>query len=135
MLVANHRGCSGDWLHRRLGITQSGTVRLLDRLERMGLIARERARGRRQVALCLTRTGEARLDRGLRARAAALETLMAPLSASEQTQLVTLIAKALAGGRRRRRDADVACRLCDWDACRPNCPLDASVIDERSEDE
>lgn len=132
VLVANHRGCSVDWLGRRLGVTQSGTVRLLDRLQRMGLVARERTAGRRQVALRLTGAGKGRLGRGLQARSAALEKLLAPLSASEQAQLTSLIAKALAGGRRRRKDADVACRLCDWRACRPDCPLDASVIDEPS---
>lgn len=130
VLVANHPGCSADWLYRRLGITQSGTVRLLDRLEGMGLVSRERAQGRREVSLRLTVAGETRLARGLRARASALEMLLAPLSESERAQLAALSAKALAAGTRRRRDADVACRLCDWKACRPDCPLDASVIDD-----
>jgi DNA-binding MarR family transcriptional regulator len=128
VLIGNRPACGIDWLYRRLGITQSGAVRLVDRLEEIGLLKRERTPGRREVALHLTAAGEARLREGLRARAASLETLVAPLSPNEQTQLVKLIAKSLARGRRQRGQADVACRLCDWDACTPDCPLDRSVV-------
>jgi DNA-binding MarR family transcriptional regulator len=130
VLVQNHPGCSIDWLHRRLRLTQSGTVRLVDRLQRMELIERTRTPGRKEVALHVTRAGKARLGRGLKARAGALAALLEPLSDAEQTELTTLVAKALAGGRRRRQEADIACRLCDWAACRPDCPLDASVTDD-----
>jgi DNA-binding MarR family transcriptional regulator len=128
VLIANRPACGIDWLFRRLGITQSGAVRLVDRLEDSGLLRREKAPGRREVALHLTAAGEARITQGLRARAGGLETLLAPLSSNEQTQLVQLIAKSLAHGNRRREQADVACRLCDWDACTPDCPLDLSVV-------
>lgn len=128
VLVSNRPACGIDWLYRRLGITQSGAVRLVDRLEDMGLLIRERTPGRREVALHLTAAGAARLRRGLRARAAGLETLVASLSPSEQTQLVELIAKSLAQGSRQREQADVACRLCDWEACTSHCPLDESVV-------
>ncbi len=130
VLVRNRPGCGIDSLSRRLGLTQSGAVRLVDRLERLGLLARERTPGRRDVPLHLTRPGHARLRRGLTARAATLETLLSPLSPPEREQLIELLSKSLARGRRRREEADVACRLCDWDACRPDCPLDASVVDE-----
>ncbi|HEX3830713.1 MAG TPA: MarR family winged helix-turn-helix transcriptional regulator [Solirubrobacteraceae bacterium] len=128
VFVSNRPACGIDWLYRRLGVTQSGAVRLVDRLEDHGLLIRERTAGRREVALRLTAAGEACLSHGLRARAASLETLVAPLSPDEQTQLVKLIAKSLAHGRRRRDQADVACRLCEWDACTPDCPVDESVV-------
>lgn len=129
VLVRNRPGCGIDSLSRRLGLTQSGTVRLVDRLEKLGLLARERTPGRREVPLRLTRPGHARLRQGLRARAATLETLLSSLSPPEREQLVRLLSKSLAQGRRRREQADVACRLCDWEACTPDCPLDASVVE------
>ena len=39
-LVAEHDGCSADWLRGRVELTQSGTVRLVDRLARRGLVVR-----------------------------------------------------------------------------------------------
>ena len=130
VLVDNHPACTIDWLHRRLGITHSGTVRLLDRLESLDLVTRIRGQGRREVALHLTADGRDRLRCGLAARSAALASMVAPLAPAEQAQLIALIGRAMAGGRRRREQADVACCLCDWQACRPDCPLDASVVDD-----
>jgi MarR family transcriptional regulator, negative regulator of the multidrug operon emrRAB len=103
---------------------------LVDRLAGSGLLLRERTPGRREVDLHLTDAGEALLRQGLRARSTALNALVASLTPKEQAQLVKLIAKSLAQGRRHREEADVACRLCDWDACKPVCPVDASVVDE-----
>lgn len=129
VLVRNRPGSSVDWLHRRLGITQSGAVRLVDRLVMLGLLRREKSPGRKEVALHVTARGEARLQRALRARATAMESLIESLSAAEQKQLADLVGKSLAGGTRRREEADEACRLCDWDACKPVCPVDASVVE------
>jgi DNA-binding MarR family transcriptional regulator len=128
ILLRNRPESNVDWLFRRLGITQSGAVRLVDRLVTLGLVRREKAPGRKEVALHVTASGEARLQQGLTARATAVQTLVESLSTAEQTQLAALVGKALAGGTRRRKEADIACRLCDWDACKPVCPLDASVV-------
>jgi DNA-binding MarR family transcriptional regulator len=116
-----------DWLHRRLGITQSGTVRLLDRLQQSDLITRDHRAGQREVEITLTDAGRRALASGLDARAEALQALLAPLSDSDQRQLIKLISKALAAGTRSRDAADVACRLCDWPGCGPGCPVDRSV--------
>lgn len=129
VLLANRPGSSVDWLSRRLGFTQSGAVRLVDRLVALGLLRRERHPRRKEVSLHVTADGEARLHQGLQARAAAVQALVEPLSAGEQERLVALIGKVLAGGTRRRDEADVACRLCDWQVCKPVCPLDASVVE------
>lgn len=128
VLLRNRQGPTVDWLYRRLGITQSGAVRLVDRLTALGLVRREKLPGRREVALHLTARGEAWLDRALRARARAMHSLLEPLSPAEQKRLAGLVGKVLAGGARRREEADEACRLCDWDACKPTCPVDASVV-------
>lgn len=130
VLLDNRGGRNVDWLHRRLGLTQSGAVRLVDRLETEGLVRRERLEGTRAVGLYVTGAGEARLRRGLRARRTAIEALLEPLTEGEQRHVIALIGKALRGAERRRDDADVACRLCDWGLCRPDCPVDASVCEE-----
>src|SRR5688572_2820179 len=45
-LVRTHEGCSLEWLRARVGLTQSGTVRLVDRLAARGLLERGRSTGR-----------------------------------------------------------------------------------------
>ncbi len=127
VLIRNRPGCAVDWLHGEIDLTQSGAVRLVDRLSTLSLVQRERLPGRREVALYVTRAGEARVARGTRARAAAIDGLLAPLTVQERGQLVRLVRRALAAGPRSRDAADVACRLCDWDACGADCPLDAAV--------
>jgi DNA-binding MarR family transcriptional regulator len=129
VLIDSHPSCSVDWLYHRLGITQSGTVRLLDRLESSGLIARDRQLGRREVAVAIAQPGRGVLTRGLAARMQAMDDLVAPLSGREREQLAGLIGKALSCQARSRARADTVCRLCDWDACTAACPVDASVID------
>ena len=130
VLLSNRPGSSVDWLSRRLGFTQSGAVRLVDRLADLGLLRRERQPGRKEVFLHVTAAGEARLGRGLAARATAIRALVQPLSPSEQEQLAALVGKVLTGGVRRRDEADVACRLCDWEVCKPVCPIEASIVEE-----
>src|SRR5919197_1970413 len=60
-LIASHEGCSVEWLRGRVGLTQSGTVRLLDRLQSARLVRRSRAG--RAVALAISGEGTARLTR------------------------------------------------------------------------
>ncbi len=127
VLVRNRPSCSVNWLHRRLALTQSGAVRLVDRLEGLGLVRREKTSGRREVALYVTDAGEARLRTGLDARLEAMQDLVEPLTKAEQRQLAALVDKMLAAGDRTQDETDAACRLCDWDVCKPSCPLDASV--------
>jgi DNA-binding MarR family transcriptional regulator len=129
VLLANRPGSSMDWLSSRLGLTQSGAVRLVDRLVALGLLRREKHQGRKEVFLHVTADGEDRLRRGLEARGTAIRVLVEALSESEQEQLGALVGKALAGGARCRAEADVACRLCDWEACGPVCPVDTSVVE------
>jgi DNA-binding MarR family transcriptional regulator len=129
VLLRNRPASNLDWLYGRLGITQSGTVRLVDRLVNLGLVRREKLPGRREVLLHVTAQGEARLQRALTARGRAMQALVEPLSAAEQKRFAASVAKLLAGSARTRGEADVACRLCNWDACKPVCPVDASVIE------
>ncbi len=128
-LVASHEGCSGEWLRARIGLTQSGAVRLVDRLQADGLLARSAGSGR-AIRLTATAEGRATLERWHAARNEALGRLTAGLDGPQVEQLAALLASALARQPRPRTAADSACRGCDWPACGTDCPVDRSVPDD-----
>lgn len=124
VLVRNRPGCSVSWLHERLGLTQSGAVRLLDRLQEDGLVTRNRTAGRREVSLAITPSGEALVGRGTSARSQAIESLLDGLPAADRDRLTGLIERVLSLRGLPRDEGDGACRLCDWPACVPDCPVE-----------
>ena len=126
-LIGSHPGCSADWLWPRIGLTQSGTVRLLDRLQGMRFI--DRARAGRAVQLTLEPAGVEALAAWNAARDTAGSTVFSGLSAAERRQLIALLAKGLRTTERHRDVADTTCRLCDWPTC-SRCPVDESVTAE-----
>ncbi len=90
-------GGSIDALRRTLGLTHSGTVRLVDRLAAGGLVERRVGSDARAVAVHLTPLGRRTARRVLAAREAAVEQVLAPLSRTERDQLGSLLAAMLAG--------------------------------------
>src|SRR5579875_97185 len=127
VLVRNRAGCNVSWLHGRLDLTQSGAVRLLDRLQELGLIQRTRTDGRREIALAVTSQGERVVGRGTAVRARVIDSQLSGLSPADREAFMTLAARALAGQRRTRDEGDEACRLCDWRACTPDCPMEQAI--------
>jgi DNA-binding MarR family transcriptional regulator len=126
-LVATHPGCTGEWLRARLGLSQSGTVRAVDRLQQLGYVGR--ARAGRTVALRITPQGSRVLRDWHRARTAVVDEVVGTLSTTDQERLVRLLARALVQQPRERPEADRACRTCEWPLCEPACPVDRSVAD------
>jgi DNA-binding MarR family transcriptional regulator len=110
-------GTSIDELRRVLGITHSGAVRLVDRLEHDGLLRRTATRDGRARGLALTPAGSRAARRVLAKRAAALEVALAPLHPREREQLGTLLGRVVAGLTDGRAAARHICRLCDPGAC------------------
>ncbi len=109
-----------------LGLSHSATVRLVDKLERNGLVERRSAKDARAVAIVPTGDGIEIAAEIQRARLAALEELLDPLSGSERAELARLHEKLLGGvvaaGVARGR----ICRLCDGEACghaSGHCPV------------
>ncbi len=116
-------GGSIDALRRILGLTHSGAVRLVDRLAAAGLAERRVGVDGRSVSLRLTPEGRRTARRILARREAALEQVLAHLSPAERTTLTRLhekLARGLSGG---PEDRQRICRLCDVDACGPDCPV------------
>ena len=95
-------GASIDSLARILGLTHSGTVRLVDRLAAAQLVERRIGADARAVSLHLTPAGRRVARRVAAAREAALEQVLAPLSERQREQLNSLLSamfQGLAAGR------------------------------------
>jgi DNA-binding MarR family transcriptional regulator len=116
-LVTTLDGASQDTLRRILGVTQTGTVRLVDRLVRDGLVERRPGADGRTRAIHATEAGQARAHGVLGARAAAMTDLLGAFDDTERAQLAGLLEKLLGAVTQGRRDAWHVCRLCDPHAC------------------
>jgi MarR family transcriptional regulator, negative regulator of the multidrug operon emrRAB len=122
-----------------VGLTQSGTVRLVDRMVEDGAVTRKPGRDGRTVALALTAKGRKAAERVLAARAAAVAPALEALSDDDRDALGDLVAEMVAGvavhrvAARTRGDGIPGgwlCRLCDVAACgrdRGTCPA-AEVV-------
>lgn len=116
-----------EQLRRPLGLSQPGALRLVERLEDAGWVARRAANGR-GVALTLTASGEKVVADLLRARDSSLEQLLASLSASQLRDMAAAAEVVLAARTEDRHDLERLCRLCDRDRC-PDCPVAAVAPD------
>jgi MarR family transcriptional repressor of emrRAB len=127
-------GASIDAVRRTLGLSHSGGVRIVKRLEGGGLLTRERdpADGR-AVRLHLTAAGRRTARRLLAARRAALAPLLAPLREPEAAALEQLLERLLAGVTHDGDDANRICRLCEPDVCgHPGrCPVTQAALAAR----
>jgi DNA-binding MarR family transcriptional regulator len=136
-LVALLDFAPGGTIHRLslvLGLTHSGAVRLVDRLESAGYVQRRTGTDARSRTITLTRPGRTAARRVRAARAHASTQLTGVLTPRQRQQLSGLC-EILVGEQTRQRLAQRAkgtspaggalCRLCDFAACgRPQglCP-------------
>ena len=86
-----------DALRETLGLTHSGAVRLVDRLEAAGLAERRPGPDGRTVAVALTPVGNAAAEGVRTAREEAIEQALVVLSADERATLSRLHERMLAG--------------------------------------
>jgi MarR family transcriptional repressor of emrRAB len=115
-------GASIDALARILGLSHSGTVRLVDRLERDSLVERRRGADQRSAALVLTPAGRRLARRVLERRAANLHAALALLTDGQRGALLEIAARVVG---EMRSDERRICRLCHVEACgrpRGTCP-------------
>jgi DNA-binding MarR family transcriptional regulator len=113
-----------------LGLTQSGAVRLVDRLEADGLVAREPGADNRSKAIVLTPAGRHAAQRVTAARAEVLENALADLSADERATFDELLARVVLRQMRGPGATGWLCRLCDMQACgrdEGHCPVAEEV--------
>ncbi len=100
-----------------LGVTDSGVVRLFERLAKARLVERSAGRDGRTLAVRLTPKGRRVAGRIINARAAAVESIMGALDSAERDQLAELSRKMLASLRSGGADPRRVCRLCDYEVC------------------
>jgi DNA-binding MarR family transcriptional regulator len=121
---------SVDLLRQVLGLTSSGTVRLLDRLAEAGLIERGPGADARSTAVSLTAAGRAAAEQVCDARSAVLDRALSALSPRERADFSALAAKMLVGMMRGPGAVRWMCRLCDTGICRGapgGCPVGNAV--------
>jgi MarR family transcriptional repressor of emrRAB len=123
-------GASIDDLRRVLGLSHSGGVRIVKRLEARGLLVREPdPADRRAVRLHLTAGGRRAARRLIAGRRQALAALLAGLGERETASLERLLERLLAAATGSGEDANRICRLCDPGVCgHPDrCPVTQAV--------
>jgi DNA-binding MarR family transcriptional regulator len=133
-------GGSVTQLSSVLGLTHSGTVRLVDRLVAEGLVERVAAQDGRAVSVVLTRSGRRLAVQIRQARENTLTSALSALSADQVDNLaaaldtmlttVTLARVEERSARNHDRPQPWLCRLCDFAACgrsEGNCPVNNAV--------
>jgi DNA-binding MarR family transcriptional regulator len=106
-----------DLLRQVLGLTPSGTVRLVDRLEEAGYVRRRPGHDDRSVAVVLTASGRRAAERVSNARATVLEDALTTLSAGDRRTFEQLASRLLVGLMRGPGAVRWMCRLCDTHTC------------------
>jgi DNA-binding MarR family transcriptional regulator len=114
-----------ETLARYLGLSHSGTVRLVDRLVGAGWAARETCDDKRAVVLVLTKAGAKVAERLIEGRRKSLTRALHGISPADRKVLERLVPQMLTNLVEDRAEADHVCRYCDTGACeREGCPLD-----------
>jgi DNA-binding MarR family transcriptional regulator len=124
---------SVDLLRRVLGLTPSGAVRLVDRLQDARYVTRRPGADGRSVSVRLTAAGRRAAERVSSARADVLQDALATLSPGERRAFDELAGRVLAGMIRGPGAVRWMCRLCDTGACgreAGRCPV-ANAARER----
>jgi DNA-binding MarR family transcriptional regulator len=122
-----------DRLRRVLGLTSSGTVRLVDRLQDAGYVRRRTGGDARSSLIALTASGRRAAKRVAAARSGVLADTLSVLEPDERRELEALISRMLVGSMRGPGAVRWMCRLCDMAGCgraSGRCPV-ANAARER----
>lgn len=122
VVVGYGQGMTNDTLRRILGLSHSGTVRLVDRLVSDQLVERRARKDGREVGLYLTTRGATVRSDLMASRISAISSLLQVLSPTETKRLGTLASEVLGRQDTSELDRFTICRMCDDSVCR-NCPL------------
>lgn len=124
VVIGQESGLSVDRLSRILGLSQPGTVRLVDRLAAARLVERKAGADRRSVALRLTDAGRRQVRALLVGRQHALAEALRGLDAWERSTLAAIADKVLRALDHSEVACDRRCRLCDDASCPDeSCPM------------
>jgi DNA-binding MarR family transcriptional regulator len=121
-----------DQVRQVLGLTPSGAVRLIDRLEADGLVARGPGADGRSRAITLTDRGRAAAAALARSRREVLTTMLAGFTADELPAVQVMLARMMRGAVDAKAGGAWICRLCDLTACdraAGRCPAMTAAIE------
>jgi DNA-binding MarR family transcriptional regulator len=121
-----------DRLRTVLGLTSSGTVRLVDRLERAGYVERGPGQDGRTTIVTLTAEGARVAQRVSDAREAVLADALEALTPTERTALEALTGPLLVGLMRGPGATRWSCRLCNTGICgvrTRGCPVSRAAYE------
>jgi DNA-binding MarR family transcriptional regulator len=124
-VLAQEPGLGIEQLKVPLGLTQSATVRIVDRPVADGYAERREGRDHRRVAVVLTERGMAAAAALLDSRRDLLHDAVAALPPAEQRALEATVVKLLTAVTTGTAQAERICRLCDLAACpQRTCPVE-----------
>jgi MarR family transcriptional regulator, negative regulator of the multidrug operon emrRAB len=126
-VIGHEPGLSNDMLRKILNLSHSGAVRLIDKLQAVGLVERRKGKDRREVALYLTEAGDALRGDILLKRADVLLPVVESLSPQEQKRLTTILEKMLRKLPGTKVETYSICRLCDEGVCQ-SCPIEELTL-------
>jgi len=106
-----------DLLAQVLGLSSSGTVRLVDRLVGAGFARRTTSSDGRVTSVALTASGHRRAESVAGSRLTLFDQALDALTPEERRHLGELAGKVLAGLVRPPGATRWTCRLCDLDVC------------------
>lgn len=101
--------------------SHGGAVRLIDRLERDGMVRKRPGADARTMLVKLSPEGRAQLQEALRKRGTVLDRAVTLLDADEAALLAGCLDKMLRGLLTCPEHGHRYCRMCDEDKCVPNC--------------
>jgi MarR family transcriptional repressor of emrRAB len=125
-LYGTRAGARIDGVARVTGLSHSGAVRVVDRLQADGLVERRRGVDQRSAALYLTPAGRRSARRVLAERRAAMHSVLSLLTDDQQARFNDLAHQLLAELASEPDAEGQICRMCDLEACgrsRGHCPV------------
>lgn len=121
-------GCSLNDLRIGLGISQPGTVRVVNALVRRDLVTRTAGRDGRTVALRLTELGRTTWDALVERRRAMLSAALEAVPRRDLPALERAVSAVLSALTDDVEQAEHICRLCDEASCpQARCPVTLAV--------
>lgn len=126
-----------DQLRRVLGLTPSGAVRLVDRLESDGLVSRGPGADGRSRAVALTERGRSAARSATRARRDVLEAMLGGFTPDELETLHGMLGRMMRNAVYAKSGGAWICRMCDLAACgraQGRCPAANAAMERFSMD-
>ncbi|MGC1457739.1 MAG: MarR family transcriptional regulator [Steroidobacteraceae bacterium] len=126
--IAYNEGRTVEFLRKTLTLSHSWTVRVVEKLEKAGLVHKKTGTDKREVALFLTDQGKRKVQGIVRARRRCLDEVLAVLPVKDHKKLTTMLERMLAFLTGDDDSAEAICKLCEVDVCPQNrCPVTLAV--------